>query len=221
MVLLLPSSPLKWYVIGIAHAALVILLQQMMVWSFVAHHGEAIAHLRGAWGEDNTRDALKRAKRKNLIWGWVDSVTLQAGDIDHLVVTRSGGVIAIDSKWRNKAQAADRDALASSARKVALRATGLLRTLLASSRGHHRARINPTSVRPLVVLWGTIARNVPARGEIDGIDYVAGSELLAWLGERDGDPVDKDAAHDLLMRLEQFRATAWSSATAPPRIRAT
>ena len=32
--------------------------------AFLAHDAEAIRHVRGAWGEDNTRDELQRAKRK-------------------------------------------------------------------------------------------------------------------------------------------------------------
>ena len=90
--------------------------------AFLAHDAEAIRHVRGAWGEDNTRDELQRAKRKKVIWGWVDSLTLQHGDIDHLVVTRRGGLVAIDSKWRS--QANDTVDMARSAKKVRLRAGG-------------------------------------------------------------------------------------------------
>ncbi|WP_166389739.1 nuclease-related domain-containing protein [Nocardioides ochotonae] len=102
--------------------------------AFLAHDAEAIWHVRGAWGEDNTRDELQRAKRKRLVWAWVDSVTLQAGDIDHLVVTRNGGLVAIDSKWRSKINdAAD---MARAAQKVRLRAEGLTRDLLKGDAGH-------------------------------------------------------------------------------------
>jgi hypothetical protein len=29
--------------------------------------------LAGAWGEDNTADQLRRARRRRLIWGWVNN----------------------------------------------------------------------------------------------------------------------------------------------------
>jgi len=124
--------------------------------AFLAHDREAIWHLRGAWGEDNTRNELQRAKRNRLIWGWVDSITLQAGDLDHLVVTRHGGLVAIDSKWRNQHTADDALDMARGASKARLRVEGLAQTLLLSQRGgaRHRARSNALTVRPVVVLWG-------------------------------------------------------------------
>ena len=93
--------------------------------AFLASDGEAIWHLRGAWGEENTRSELQRARRKRLIWGWVDSISLRAGDLDHLVVTRHGGLVAVDSKWRNRAS--DTVDMARAADKARLRAEALAR----------------------------------------------------------------------------------------------
>jgi len=96
-------SPLHWYLLGVAHAGLIGAGLHLLNSAFLTVDRDAMSQLRGAWGEENTRSELERAKRKGLIWGWVDSVTLAAGDIDHLVVTKSGGLVAIDTKWRASA----------------------------------------------------------------------------------------------------------------------
>lgn len=208
---LMPDSAFKWYVLGLLHAGVVAAYLYLLQAAFLAHDREAIWHLRGAWGEDNTRNELQRAKRKRLIWGWVDSITLQAGDLDHLVVTRHGGLVAIDSKWRNQHTADDALDVARAANKARLRAEGLAQTLLLSQRGgaRHRARTNALTVRPVVVLWGAAQHNVPDAAEIDGIEFVSGRRLVAWLGQLEGHPVTKDAATELLKRLTDYRATAW------------
>lgn len=123
----LPTTVFTWWFLGIIQAAMVAMYLHLMHASFLAHNGDAIWHLRGAWGEDNTRSELQRAKRKQLIWGWVDSINLQAGDLDHLVVTRNGGLVAVDSKWRNRAS--DTIGMARAASKAKLRAEALTRSL--------------------------------------------------------------------------------------------
>ena len=173
--------------------------------AFLAHDADAIRHVRGAWGEDNTRDELQRAKRKKLIWGWVDSLTLQHGDIDHLVVTRNGGLVAIDSKWRS--QANDTVNMARAAQKVRLRAEGLTRDLLKGDfRGARRAKINPLSVTSVVVLWGAAQHGVPEHASVDGIQFVAGRRFAGWLAQLNGQPVDRAAAIDILRSLEARRS---------------
>jgi hypothetical protein len=116
--------PVRLYVLGLAHAGLIAAGLHLLNSAFLAHDQEALWQMRGAWGEDNTRSELQRAKRKRLIWGWVDSVELQAGDIDHIVVTRHGGVVVIDSKWRNQITREGIPAMADSARRAAMRAEG-------------------------------------------------------------------------------------------------
>ncbi len=64
---------------------------------FLLHTG-ASRQLSGAYGEDNTRDALRAAHRRHHIWGWIDNLEVQGGDIDHLVLAPSG-IYAIDTKW--------------------------------------------------------------------------------------------------------------------------
>lgn len=205
--------PWKYYVLGLLHTAIVAAFLYALGATYIAHDREAILHLRGAWGEENTRDILKRAKRKKLIWGWVDSVTLQSGDIDHLVITRSGGLIAMDSKWRNHADAADRESMVQSARKAKLRAEGVMQSLLKRERGGHRAAANPLPVRPVIVVWGALKEDIPAGAVVAGVDFVGGLELIPWLRSLNGGDVSADAAGDLLARLEAFRATAWSATT--------
>jgi hypothetical protein len=208
---LVPAATWKWYVLGLLHAAIAAAFLFLLHSAFLAHDRSAILHVRGAWGEENTRSELARAKRKRLIWGWVDSVTLENGDIDHLVVTRAGGLVAIDSKWRNHTDAADREAMARAAHRVRLRAEGLVQTLLKRERGNHRAKTNPAQVTPLLVLWGAAQHSVPDGAKVDGIDVVGGRRLIAWLKHRDDELIDERAARDVITRLEQFRASAWET----------
>lgn len=196
------------YVLGLLHASTLAAIARLVAMAFFAHNREAIGHLRGAWGEDSTRDELQRAKRKGLVWGSVHSVNLQFGDIDHLVVTRRGGLVAIDTKWRSESFT-DRDEMARSAAKVRVRAEALTRTLLRGERGSHRASTNPLSVLPVIVLWGRAQRELPDRAHHEGIEFIPGHRLVDWLRELDGATINKDAAKDLLRRLEDFRAEAW------------
>ena len=215
VLLLLPDFSWKGYLLGVLHAAIIASIFYLLHSAFLAHDREAILHLRGAWGEENTRSELQKARRKRLIWGWVDSVALQNGDIDHLVVTRSGGLVAIDSKWRNHTDTADREAMARAALKVRLRAEGLVRTLLKRERGAHRADAATARVTPLLVLWGAEQHSVPDGAQLDGIDVVGGRRLVAWLKARAGDAIDEDAARDMITRLEGFRAGAWERSKRP------
>jgi hypothetical protein len=212
VVILWPGpEQIRWYLLGVMHTAVVAGFGFAAHFAFLAHDREAIIHVRGAWGEENTRSELQRARRKRLIWGWVDSLTFEVGDIDHLVVTRAGGLVAIDSKWRNSIDLADRDAMARAAGKVRLRAEGVVRTLHRHERGSHRARMKSSQVTPLLVVWGAAQQVVPDGAKVDGIEIIGGRNLVAWLDSRGGETVDKAAARDLLDGLENFRATAWIS----------
>jgi hypothetical protein len=142
----IPGS-MRWYLLGLAHAGLAAAGLHLLNSAFMAHDPQAMSYVRGAWGDDNTRTELEQARRTRLVWGWVDSIELQVGDIDHLVVTRHGGVVAIDSKWRNQTTDEDVAAVADSAPRAGLPAEGLLRTLLkAERRRRHHARTQPLSV---------------------------------------------------------------------------
>lgn len=210
-VYLMPDSDVSWWLLGILQAALVGVALHLVNAAFLAHEREAIWQLRGAWGEDATRDELGRARRKRLIWGWVDSIGLEAGDLDHVVVTRNGGLLSIDSKWRSDGR--DADAMARSAGRARRRAEGVAQGLLKSERGSHRAKGRAVTVRPLVVIWGPAQHQVPEQFEVDGIPFVGGRRLLAWLANLDGEPVSPDAAKDALQQLEKYRSRTWEASS--------
>lgn len=213
VVLLTVSMPARLYVLGVTHAGLVAAGLHLMNSAFLAHDQQAVWQMRGAWGEDNTRSELQRAKRKRHIWGWVDSVELQAGDIDHIVVTRRGGVVIIDSKWRNQITREDVPAMADSARRAALRAEGVLRTLLKRESGaRHRTRAQPVSVTAAVVLWGAARTAVPSDANVDGVRFLDGRQLLDWLAQLDGHEVPRDAANDVLKLLTDYRSAVVTTA---------
>jgi len=184
------DSRFGWYVLGLTQAIMVGLFAHGLHTGFLLNDPDGVRHLRGAWGEENTRTELEAAKRRRLVWGWVDSIILQRGDLDHVVVTRRGGVLAIDSKWRNGTSTTDAEAMALAADKVRRRAESLTRQLLSSERARHRAPGAAVKVRPLVVIWGAEQRRLPEGGaRVNGIDFVAGQHLRAWLRQLGSEPV--------------------------------
>lgn len=204
-------GPFRWYLLGLTHAGLCAALAHLLHTSFLAHDRQAILQMRGAWGEENTRSELARARRKRLIWGWVDSLTFQYADVDHLVITRAGGLVAIDSKWRTETDAADIERMARDAHKTRMRAEAVMRTVLDRERGSHRDRTSTHRVTPLLVIWGPVQHTMPAGASYDGVQVVAGRQLINWLEAHRGDPVERQAARDLRERLEAFRAAVWDA----------
>ena len=205
-------TPVQWYATGFVHATVLGVLVFAVLFIFLAHERDAIHQVRGAWGEDFTRDELGRARRKKLIWGWVDSVTVEGGDIDHLVVTKSGGIVAIDSKWRSASHEFGQLEMARDAKKVKLRAEAVVRSLLKGGRrGAHTAANSSLNVTPLVAVWGGGQKPIPEGAHIDGIPFVAGGKLVDWLARADGEVVDEATAAEVLARLERFRSSAWRS----------
>ena len=71
------------YVLGAVHGLLVGLLVLAITTSFLVHTNST-GQLAGAWGEEFTREELGKAKRRGLIWGWVDSIERNGADVDHL-----------------------------------------------------------------------------------------------------------------------------------------
>lgn len=210
IVSVLPHTSFMWWALGAVQAGVVAAYLLLVQASFFAQDREAVTQLRGAWGEDNTRSELLRAKRKRHVWGWVDSIQLQGSDIDHLVVTRRGGLVAIDSKWRN--QGHDVAEMARSAHKAGIRAEALARSVLVREYGvRHRAAANPLTVTPVVVVWGAAQREVPAGYRTNGVEFIPGRQLVTWLGSLDAHAVTKSAARDLISRLEEYRAANWDA----------
>jgi hypothetical protein len=206
---LLGHGPAFWYTFGAFHAFWLAVLVGMVGLGWLASSQPAILYLRGAFGEDNTTEVLKAARRKS-VWGFVASMAVIGGDIDHLVVTRSGGVLAIDSKWSNEVTVDRLEAMAVAARKAARRAESIMRsehvgTLKRERGARHRAGSASYAVRPVVVIWGAAGHRMPDSARRADVEFVAGPKLAQWLRTLDGELVDKAAARDLLARLADFR----------------
>jgi hypothetical protein len=189
------------YALGILHGLLLGLLMLAITTSFLVHTNSA-GQLAGAWGEEFTREELSKAKRRGLIWGWVDSIERNGADVDHLVVMRSGKVIAIDSKWRR--DAADLVRLqsdADAAKRSARRAASVLSQLESTK-----------SVRALVAVWGGAQADVHGT-KVGGVEFVSGRKLCSWLRQQQSAPCERSKAEALLRELEAFRRSAARSAS--------
>jgi hypothetical protein len=114
---------LSGYLLGLAQGFFVSLLATALLCAFHASTG-SIWQMAGVWGEDSTTDELRKAKRRGLIWGFVNGVATSTGDVDHVVVTKRGGVVAVDSKYhahlRSDTVQCDLASAASSARRTRL-----------------------------------------------------------------------------------------------------
>jgi hypothetical protein len=187
------SQALHGYMLGLADGILVASFVGLVLTAFHATTG-SIWQLAGAWGEENTRDVLRAAKRRRLIWGWVDGVAIADGDVDHLVVLRDGRLIAIDSKWHAKVGRGYLERDAHHAVRTAQRARSIL-----------RAVGDAWPVTPVVVVWGAGAQDVPKGATIDGVPIVAGRHLKQWLDQNDNASVRKRDADAILRALESFR----------------
>ncbi|MBS2937328.1 hypothetical protein KDN32_06195 [Nocardioides sp. J2M5] len=173
----------------------------------LAHEPRAIHHLRGSWGEDNTRSELEAARKKKLVWGWVDSITLRAGDLDHVVITRNGGVVVLDSKFHTSVTTASVAAMTASAARARVRTEALARTLLKpEAHGRRRANRTSVSVTSCIVLWGPARHGVPEGFQADGVHFVDGRRLCEWLSALPPSAVSEEAAREFLQGLTAFRA---------------
>ena len=200
------SSRAVWYLIGVLHAGLVATVLHFINSAVLANEPRAVLQLRGAWGEDNTRSELQRAKKRKLVWDWVDSIPLQASDLDHVVVTRSGGVVVLDFKFRTDLTSAGVAEMAVSAARARVRTEALARTVLPRERsGRRRASSTSVAVMPCIVLWGPARHGMPENHVVDGVHFVDGSKLVRWLEKLPTSTVSQEAGSDLLVRLRKFR----------------
>ncbi|TCO37614.1 nuclease-like protein, partial [Kribbella antiqua] len=165
---------LRGYLLGVAHGAVATFFVAAVGHLFLVYTGST-RELSGAYGEDNTRDVLRRAKRKRHIWSSIDNLEIQSGDVDHLVIAPAG-VYAIDSKWHAADltdAVLDRDV--ATARAAARRANLILRSL----------RRQALEAQPLVVVWGRGQGDLPEAGcVVDGVLILRGSGLRSWLAQR-------------------------------------
>lgn len=171
------AGSLTAYIVGITSGLILAIVPFVLTVAFLIHERTSIWQLRGAWGEENTRDVLAQARRRRKILGWVDSLTLQHGDLDHLVLTRSGEFILIDSKWRSAGGLESAAEMARSCQRGRVRAEGVLRSVLNPERGSHRAKGSGTPVTAIIAIWGTAQSELPPGATIDGIEFVGGRDL--------------------------------------------
>lgn len=161
---------LHGYALGMAHGLLSMTFVLLFVMAFHAVTG-ADGPLSGAWAEDNTRDALKSAKRKRRVLGWVDNLETLSGDVDHLVIARSGALLSLDSKWHAETNPTLCQRDTEAARRAARNAHLILKSL-----GHDQPVI------PVVVMWGGAQSDLPAEHlVVGGVDVVQGRHLARWL----------------------------------------
>lgn len=182
---------------------------------FLITDEDAVRQIRGAWGEENTREELRRANKEKAVWGWIDSLTVEGGDVDHIVITRNGGVVAIDSKWRTRVDAQGRDVMVRQALAARRRTEAVMRTVLDRQRQGQRADGTSFRARTAVVMWGSAQGTLPDNVTFEGVAFVRGRDFRAWLNGLEGDPVDHEPAEYLLASLERYRERAWASIVSP------
>lgn len=183
------------YLLGLLQGVLATSALGIVLLAHLAVSG-TMNQLSGAWGEDNTRDILGWAKRRRLIYGWIDNLEVQGGDVDHLVAT-SGGWIAIDSKWHSRTL--DGDLVANDAARAASAARRASLVLLSLR--------HPTSVHPVVVYWGGTRDDIPDRHRMaHTVEFVSGSYLKRWLRDLPAGSVDRRDAKVILRELHTFKA---------------
>lgn len=133
-------------------------------------------HVRfGKWGEDATRDELRKLRKAG--WTVTQGINLTHGDIDFVLVG-PGGVVALEAKWMD-APSRRRDMARQQLREYAARATDNARSLrlMLKSMGA------PADVQPVIALWGIGSRDVLPR-ELDsslGVPTMHGSDVVPWL----------------------------------------
>ena len=201
---LLPSNDNATTAVWALLAATLVVFCWIVHTAFLTHEGSAIHQLRGAWGEDNTSTELQAAKRQGLIWRSVDSIALENGDIDHLVVTRRGGIVVVDSKWCSVIDDGKRVAFATAAKRAGQRGKGLVNTVTQRSHGRHSAPRKALTVTPVVVVWGAAQSSVRDDEVVDGVAIVRGSGFRTWLARLEAETISQKTATELVARIEGF-----------------
>lgn len=196
---------LRGYLLGVAHGAVAIFFVAAVRHLFLVYTGST-RELSGAYGEDNTRDVLRQAKRRRHIWNSIDNLEIQSGDVDHLVIAPAG-IYAIDSKWHATDltdAALERDV--ATARAAARRANLILRSI----------HLQAPEAQPIVVVWGRGQRHLPEAGSVvGGVLILRGSALRGWLSQRPAGAISQEHATDAVTKLRLFKARVDPSR--PPR----
>ena len=183
------------YSLGLAHGLLVGAWACLVALVLMSTSGST-GLLAGAWGEENTRDELRRLRRQGVVHDWIDGLTGASGDVDHLVLT-AGGAVAIDSRWRGGGSRT-MDQWRADARDVteaARRASLVL-----------RAERHPLPVTPVLVVWGGAGSQLERGWVIDGVRILPGRLLKSWLREHGArGRVERDQAREVVRCLRRFR----------------
>jgi hypothetical protein len=66
-------------------------------------------------------------------------------------------------------------------------------------------------VKTAVVVWGSAQASLPGAVVFDGVEFVPGRDMQAWLKDMEGDSVDQEPAEALLASLERYRERAWAA----------
>ncbi len=181
------------YVLGVIQGVTLTAAVSMVGLFFLISTG-AIFQLAGIYGENNTREILKGARRRDDIFDWIDNVEVAGGDVDHIVVGPSG-VFALDSKWHVGAtdhatlsRDTERAAAAARRARLILRSEGIT-----------------AEVEPVVVVWGNTS-STAIEAEIDqDVVIVLGRQLKGWL-KRPEQHLSRQEGAEILNRLKSFKA---------------
>lgn len=198
MVATLLYRPITPYLKGFVHAVLLCALIGLVLLAFFMQTG-AFQQLAGAWGEDNTRMELAKARKAGSVFADVSNIELAAGDIDHLVFTPAG-VLAVESKWHFRAIPDPVLARSVEQAQMAARKASLI------LRSEHVKR--PHSVDSVVVIWGTGRRQLPLGGLlVDGVQVVPGQGFVAWLERHRRGRFGRDYAEETAEIVQRFADT--------------
>lgn len=180
-------------VLGFIAGVVLTLLVSAFFLTFLMH-GSGFYRLAGAWGEEFTRDELKKGVRRKDVWSVVNGVRVGDQDIDHLVITPAG-IYALDSKWHFRY---DVDYLRLDVAK-AQRAASKARSILISLKQRR-------DVTPVVVVAGPGRKPLvdePVR--LDDVQVIAIDSLAQWLHDRGTGRLSQDDAEQLTAGLTTFR----------------
>lgn len=182
----------------------------MSVWSFVVLATGTAPKMMGDLGEQWTASELRKLRRQG--WFTVNHVLLLAAkDIDHVVVG-PGGVLAVETKWTAYAwEGLSDERIRAAATTAREHATRLSNWQDLKSLGLGRAT-------PVVVLWGSGAKDLPPVGETDGVIVVAGPHAATWRRQLPSRGITSDrvnAAWDVL-EAQCRRRDERDGVTVPP-----
>lgn len=166
MLLVITNDFLRGLVVGA-----VVVGTALSVWSFVVQVTGSAPRMMGDLGEQWSAAELRKLHRGG--WQTVNHVMLTTRDIDHVVVG-PGGLIAVETKWTAEAwKGVDDPRVREAAISIRQQATRLSNWANLKAVGVGRAI-------PVVILWGSGSRELPAMTNVDGVTVVSGPRASEW-----------------------------------------